>query len=127
MPDTPQAPPSMPQPARHFGRIEVHVKVLDNFRMATAIFKSLGFVPWDVSFDDKLDQFSMMGTSPMFRLVNPEEPAPYYTVNVREQGVADQDGVKGIELIITVLEQVAQFDDIDQPLTKNSKVVGGEQ
>ena len=123
MTDTPQAPP---QPGRHFGRIEVHANILDNFMMATAVFKALGFVPWDVSFRADLDQFAMMGTSPLFRLVMPEEPAPYYTVNVKEVPV-EHNGMKGLELIVTVLEQAGQYDDIDQPLTLQSKVVGGEQ
>lgn len=125
MPDTP-VPPLPPQQGRHFGRIEVHARILDNFPMATAVFKALGFVPWDVSFRADMDQFSMMGTSPLFRLVNPEEPAPYYTVNVTEKPV-EHEGAKGLELIVTVLEQQSMYDDIDQPLTLQSKVIGGEQ
>ncbi len=118
---------SVPQPGRHFGRIEVSQDVLDNFPLATAIFKALGFVPWDVSFRPDKDQFTMLGTSPLFRLIPPSDPAPYYTVIANEQPGFHPDGTPGMELIITVLEQPGVPEDITEPLTLVSPVVGGKQ
>ena len=128
MTDTPVPPnpTTAPVPGRHFGRFLIHSRIVDKFSMATVCFKALGFVPWDVTYNPETDQFAMMGTSPLFRLVAPEEPAPYYTINVGEKQV-DVDGVKGLELVVTVLEQLGQYDDITGPLSLQSKVVGGEQ
>lgn len=124
MTDTPKVPTPTTQPprGRRLGRIDIHANVLENFPLATAMFKALGFVPWDVRFNQATDLFSMLGTSPLFRLIEEGAAAPYYTVQGRENPVEG-----GVELVVTVLEQERSVLDIVEPLTKDSKVVGGEQ
>jgi len=95
--------------------------------LAGAIMAHLQFVPWDVRFDEKIQCFNCMGTSWLFRPCGPEEPAPYYRIDVKEVPSEQEPGM--VELEVTVVEEVGLVEDhnIIQPLTKNSKVVGGKQ
>ena len=104
---------------RRLGRFEVHENLVDNFPLATEMFRQLGFVPWDVQYDGKRASFNMLGTSPQFRGIRGDEPAPWYQIVIRPV-----DGEENTGMMIVEAKEQPLAVPADAELTAESKVAG---
>ena len=107
---------------KHLGRIKITTNVIESFNLATEIFRQLGFVPWQVEYLPQDEVFLMLGTSPMFHVIELDAPAPFYHITVHD--TINEDGTHSLSLTCT--EQAEQVILTDK-LTPASAVVGGKQ
>ena len=109
---------------RRLGRFDINEAVVDDMPLSTEIFRQLGFVPWNVQYDGQRGNFQMLGTSPGFREITSDEPAPYYDILVRTEGPDPEKDAPDAptRVIVTLREQVVE--EIQPELTEDSKVAG---
>ena len=80
--NAPEEPSNEEKPPRRMGQFNLGTDIVDSGTLGWEVMGRLQFMPFTAIYHAQSEFVHMIGTSPMFREVELEEPAPWYDIKI---------------------------------------------